>query len=239
MNMNKSIKNLAPLAAAGVIAILAQNAHSQNLYNNTTGNQSENFNYTGQAGNEVVLAGSASSDLITGFNFQYDVNATGVLQGGLLPNSVNVVLNLWANTGALVSGYASPGTLLYSTAPFALTTATSSSVLSYVAADFGGTGVVVPKDFTWTVSFSGLTSTESAGLGLYNPPTVGGNYADEWYNSGSPNAWTLNVAPVGNPPLEFGASITGTAVPDSSSLSLSALAVLAGFAWMKRSLRTA
>jgi hypothetical protein len=230
MNMNKSIKNLTQLAAAGALAILAQNAQSSVLYNNTSGNQSENFNYTGQAGNEVVLAGTASQDLVTGLTFQYDLTGTGTA-------SADVVLNLWENNGPLVSGYPSPHTLLYSTTPFALTSFTSGAQLSYGPSDFGGTGVVVPKDFTWTVSFTGLTAGESAGLGLYSPPTVGANFGDAWYNSGS--SWALDVATAGNPPLEFGAKIVGTAVPDSSCLPISALAVLAGFAWMKRSLRSA
>jgi len=227
--MNKSIKNLAQLAAAGALAVLAQNAQSSILYNNTSGNQGVNFNYSGQAGNEVVLAGSATHDLVTGLSFQYDLSGTGTA-------SADMVLNLWANNGPLVSGYPSPGTLLYSTTPFALTSFTTGSTISYGPADFGGTGVVVPKDFTWTVSFTGLTAGEAAGLSLYSPPTVGANFGDAWMNSGS--GWGLNVAVTGAP-LEFGAEITGNAVPDSSSLPISALAVMAGFAWMKRSLRAA
>jgi len=230
MNMNKSIKIFAQMAAVGAIAFLAQNAQSGVLYQNTTGNQSENFNYTGQAGNEVVLAGASAQDLITGLTFQYDLTGTGTA-------SADVVLNLWENNGPLVDGYHSPDTLLYSTTPFALTAFTSGSQLAYGPSDFGGVGVVVPRDFTWTVAFSGLTAGESAGLSLYSPPTVGHNFGDAWYNAGS--SWALDVALTGNPPLEFGAVINGTAVPDSSCLPISVLAVLAGFGWMKRSQRAA
>jgi hypothetical protein len=238
MNMKKSIKILAQMTAVGALASLAQNAQSQVIYQNDTVNLNHNYS-PGQAGNEVVLAGSAASDLITAFSLQFDV----VGPAGGSPNG-NAVLNFYENNGPLVSGAASPGTLLYSTAPFSLSTLTSfttGAILNYTAADFGGTGVVVPKDFTWTVSFTGLTGGDTAGLSEFGPhATVGANFGDAWENTSG--SWNLLVASKGFEPLTFGAVIDGTpisTVPDSSSLPLSALAVLAGFGWMKRSQREA
>jgi hypothetical protein len=231
--MKKPLTILVRAAAGALLAFLAQNAQSNVLYNDIINTQNGNFN-NGNAteGNEVTLAGAATGDLITSFAFQADYI------GSLLTPAATFSLSFYKNNGPLFSGYASPGTLIWTSGPFSFggyTPATGSSI-SFAQADLGG-GVLVPQDFTWVVTFAGLQGGENAGLSLYSPATVGENYNDAWVNNGS--GWVLDVATVGNPPLDFGAEIGGTPVPDSSCLSISVMAVLAGFGWMKRLQRRA
>jgi hypothetical protein len=237
-NMNKSITVFAGMAAVGALVVLAQSAQSQVLYDNTTGNTGYNLNFAGSAGNEVDLAGPSSANyLITGFIFQYDFVGTGTPTG-------SVDLSFYRNDGfPQYHGYYTPGTLLYDSGPFSLTSFTSpaGAQLVYGVPDLaGGTGsgvvaggVIVPDQFTWVVTFSDLGAGDSAGLGLYNPPTVGDNYGNNaWMNDGS--GWVLEATIPPYPPAEFGARITGSQVPDSSCLPLSVLSVAMAFGWMKR-----
>ena len=206
--------------AIGIGALLAQNAQSQGVvYNNSTtfaGNFAVNNN---QAGNEVVLAGSATSDFISQLQFQFDLVSTGANPfSGTPTGNEQVELTLYKNDGSTVAGYKSPSTVVYSSgfstmSSIGLGTFTQGTSLTY------NPNVTVPKDFTWTVTFANVPGGESAGLSLYNQPggpTVGQNFGDAWYNNGS--GWTLNVANAGEPSLQFGAVIT--AVPEPGTISL-------------------
>jgi len=238
------------MVAVGAFAVLSQNAQSQygplintgNLYQNSTSFQNGNINLgNAQLGNEITLAGSATSDLITSFSYQYDFIGTA---GGATPNgNETATVTFYQNNGPTYGAttYHEPGTPLFSdTVNIGLAGYTSGYTVDYFQADInGGLGVVVPEDFTWTVTFAGLTGSETAGLALYSPATVGGNYNDAWVNTGS--GWTLDTTTAGTPPPDFGAVFNGptSTVPDSSCLPLSVLAVMAGFGWMKRFQRQA
>jgi hypothetical protein len=239
LNMKKPITILARTVAVASLAFLAQNAQSQigtgNLYQDSTTTQNGNFNNGNNTeGNEISLAGTATHDLITSFSFQYDFTGAGTPN----PNAVTADVQFFANTGAPVSGYASPGgSPLFDSGAFSIGGYTTGSTANFYQVDLGG-GVVVPQIFTWVVTFAGLTNGQNAGLALYSPATVGHNFDDAWINDGG--GWQLDVATRGNPPLDFGAVFNGTPqAPDSTSLSFSVLAVLAGFGWMKRFQRKA
>jgi len=236
--MKKPITILVRSIVAGALAVFVQNAQSitpvigtGNLYQNSTTYQSVNFNNgNNEAGNEVVLAGASSSDLITSFSFQFDfVNSsggtTGTPAGGEMAD-VRFYQNNGPDFGATT--YAEPSTVLFDSGKFSLGGFTQGNTFNFYQTDLNG-GVVVPKDFTWTVSFSGLPVTENAGLALYSPATVGANFNDAWIN----DTWSLQQTYSGLP-LDFGAVFNGSAVPDSSCLSISVMAVLAGFGWVKR-----
>ena len=121
-------------------------------------------------------------------------------------------------THFLTGCYASPGTVLFDSGTFSIGGYTTGATENFYAADLGagtgagvipGIGVDVPDDFTWTVTFSGLTGGENAGLALYDPPTVGSDAlpnGDGWVNLGS----GLVPANVSGNPLEFGAVFNGT-----------------------------
>jgi hypothetical protein len=235
--MNKSIKNFARTAAAGALVALAQSAQSQwvftgNAYQNSTVTENANYNFasgpgTTQAGNEIVLAGPSALQFLTSFSFQYDF---GVTAGGSTSTAgATADLIFYANNGTpLVAGYSPPGTVLYNSGPFALGGFTTGATENFYPADLGG-GVLVPKDFTWTVTFSGLSADQYAGLALYGPtPTVGANHGDAWVNT--TGTWDLDAA-VGPDVASFGAVAN---VPDSSCLPVSVLSVMLALGWMKR-----
>jgi len=233
------------VSAVVAAASIAQNAHSQ-LYNNLATYQGAVYNLSPgvQAGNEIVLSGSAASDEITGFDIALGFSA-GTSGLSALTGNESIDLAFYANHGP---GTAPSTTYLDPTSPALLDT----GVLSLGDTAAFGTGGfygavfpidgfshdVVPKDFTWTITISGLAAGETGGLALYSPVVAGegNNYGDAWV--GGPGSWELLTASPGNPPLEFGAEVFGTAVvPDSSSLSFAVLAIGAGFGLVKRSIR--
>lgn len=216
--------------AAGVVALLAQNAQGQIVYNNTGqsgGDSSEVGNYSfgnggnSEAGNEIVLGSGTGSYTLSTFEFQF------FLTGTTFSGSPSVELNFYANTGAAVSGYASPATTpLYSSgfSPISAFTDASGDTLTYTLP----AGTVVPADFTWTVAFSGVPAGDTAGLSIFNSstvnthgvplPAIGGNYNDAWVNNGG--TWTLvqSTPNANDPGLQFGA--IATAVPEPSTIAL-------------------
>ncbi len=215
--------------AVGVVTLLAQSAQSQGVvYQNTTG-YAGNFNVdNATAGNEIVLAGSATSDYVSQLSFQFSLVSAGTSSAP--QGSESVELTLYQNNGPVVNGYKSPGTVLYNSgfSLIGLTAFSQGQTLTY-----NNINTVVPQDFTWAVTFAGVPSTgpnaEHAGLSLYNiggGPSVGGNFGDAWYNNGS--AWSLNVSSGGAPSLQFGATVT--AVPEPSTISLGLMGVCGLFA---------
>jgi len=200
--------------SVGALAFLCQNAQSQNLYNDTASYSGANLNFdnglpgTASAGNEVVLAGNPV-DTVNTFSVQIDFTGTGTPTG-------TVDASFYLNNGAPFNGYKTPGTLLWDAGATALTTFSTGGgeTLTYTIPG----GVVVPQDFTFVVSFSGLTATEVGGLSIYGNTTTGMNYNDAWVNTGS--GWTLEEAGVGQPAPQFGASMSGTTVPETSTIAL-------------------
>jgi hypothetical protein len=231
---NRTMRFSLGAIAVGAITLLAQNGQSQTTtYNNTTGNTSTDFNFNNaQAGNEIIQAGFATGDDITSFAFQYDflnstLGTTGTPAGG--ETATLSFYNNWGPTGATkVSGYTVPQSpaLFTSSAVSIAGGFTTGQTITFTAANGGlpSGGVDVPQIFTWTVTFAGIaTSTETAGLALYNPPTTGQNYSDAWYNSAGSTtpSWQLDVASSGGTPLQFGATVS--AVPEPSTLGMFAM----------------
>jgi hypothetical protein len=237
--MKKPIIFLARIAAVGALAVLAQNAQAQTLYQLTADDTGYSLpvNNGDPAGNEVVLAGTAASDLISSFAFQFSFLGNDSFA---TPNGSEAMdITFYQNNGLPFNSYATPNTVLWDSTPFTLASIGLSTYTPGQIITYTGIGVVVPKDFTWAVTFTGLSSDETAGLAIYGqPPTVGSNYGDAWvYDPSNPlsvNGWVLDVSSSPAPPLAFGAEIDGTPVPDSSCLSISVMAVLMVFGWVKR-----
>jgi hypothetical protein len=91
---------------------------------------------------------------------------------------------------------------------------TTGSTLTYAVPS-----VLVGPDFTFAVTFSNLQAGDSAGLGEFNPVTVGYNYDDAWVETGG--TWALDKASSGAPYL-FGLEVMGTpsGVPEPSTIAL-------------------
>ena len=89
--------------------------------------------------------------------------------------------------------------------------------------------IVLPDRFTWSVQFTGVGDQvgETVGVSLYDPPTVGNNFDDFWFNTGS--TWELRAT---NQPINFGAQIT--AVPEPSTYLLAILGGICGLALLNR-----
>jgi len=217
--------------AASVVAFLGQNASAQTvstLYDNSTTTQTGNYVVGNEeAGNEIVLAGAGPSFEVTSFAFQFFFTGSGTPSG-----SPSLTLNFYANNGGTFNGFTEPGTSLYSSS-FSLSsfTGTSPSIGTGQATLTFAPDVVVPRDFTWTVSFSGVSAAELAGLSIFNGaagtggtpvPNVGFNYNDAWVNSGSAGSpsWSLVKATSPNPPLQFAANASGVSVPEPSTIAL-------------------
>jgi len=225
--------------AASVVGFLGQDAKAQTtttLYDNASTSQVGNYVFGNggneEVGNEIVLAGGPQAD-ITSFTFQFFFAGSGTPTG-----SPAVTLNFYNNNGPLLSGFSGnatePGASLYSQS-FSLTAFTGASVgigTAQATLTFSP-NVVVNQDFTWTVTFSGVTAGESAGLSIFNGsatsasgaplPATGNNYNDAWVNTGTSASptWSLTQSSsVNNPGLQFGASAVGYAVPEPSTIAL-------------------
>jgi hypothetical protein len=252
LTMNKLTNIFTRVAVAGALLVFARNAQSQlgigNLYqNDSTFYNSYNYGNS-EAGNQIILAGPAIAE-INAFSFQFDfLNSMGGLTGN--PSAAMADVKFYENNGTPVNGYPSPGTVLFDSGPFSIGGYTTGATENFYGSmdDFtgtgigivgGGAGVIVPKNFTWTVTFSGLTGGDTAGLAIYYQPTVGSDAlpnGDGWVNLGM-GLVPGNVTGMPDTPLEFGAVFA--TVPDSACLSISVMSVLAGFGWMKRFQRRA
>ena len=203
-----------------VAAILCVNfsLRADVVYANTNNDLTARFN-PGliEVGDEIVLAGGART--VTDFNFEYwGLNFSG---------NEFARIRFYANDGAASpAGPLLPNSLLFDSGFFFILP-TPRAVLDFNSAALTSGNVLnltgpVPNSFTWSVQFSGITAGESAGLDLYNPPTIGGNYDDYWDNNGG---WQYRFRGTNATPISFGASVS--AVPEPAILGLGLLGGLA------------
>lgn len=187
-------------------------------YDNTlTPSPESYFHTTGtEFGDEVNLALPSGWYPLTSFGFEY--RAEG-LSGG-----ETAVVRIYANDGAATGRALAPGTLLFDSSVAGLTLNILNGSKS-LTINGNGTTWQVPTDFTWTVSFNGVTGAEKAGLLEYDPPTVGTSYNDYWQKDGS--TWSLYQIDNGNIPANFGARVV--VVPEPSVIQLG---LLAGAGWL-------
>jgi hypothetical protein len=242
-------------AGAGVILASSAGVRADVLYQNTgtsLGTVLGGFNNGQQIGEEIWL-GTLVPEYLTNFSFEYyspDATWTGSPQGA---NFIGAEIRFYENNGPLFNGYASPGTLFYDSGLLAFpnpqwyngnslsNTLTAIFSLSDLQSPPGGSALdsnfVLPTNFTFTITFSGLTGTESVGLPNYNPPQSGTNYSDYWYDSSG--TWQLLTnASLG--PVAFGAQFNGspTPTPEPTVLCLGALGGMAlGFVARRRQSR--
>jgi len=193
------------LAVGGALALTAQTARADLVYDNSTNDLNINFGagtyYTNEIGDEVIL--TPGTWIITNFIFQYwGLNFSG---------SEQAEVRFYANNGPLASGWPSPGTLLYDSGTFSIGATTRSTLVFDLSSLTVGVPVPltgpVPNDFTWSVTFSDLGSSASAGVSLYGTTSntfgAGWSYPDYWLNTAG--GWELmssNNLPI-NPAAQF------------------------------------
>lgn len=147
-------------------ALLGNSTHAEIIYDNSSNYEGQMNDTRLESGDEVVLAGT--SRLVTDFAFEYfaEFTVTGDETARLR------FYNMDGDPGE--NPFAAPGSLLYDSGAFTI----ASGFKTVNVADLS---VLIPGNkFAWTVEFSGITDTETAGLLFYNPPTVGGSDAYFW-----------------------------------------------------------
>jgi hypothetical protein len=155
--MRKTKTGLTAVACLAVSAFMGSTSAQQIIYDNSSSSLGQR---TGEGNTEVgdVVNFGGTARTISQVQFEYFLTpaSSGNETGQFF------MYNVGAN--------GLPSTLLYSSPTFNLT-GTSGSGFGQIKID--NLSVNVPDTIAWTVSFSGLEGSESAGLLFYNPPTVG------------------------------------------------------------------
>lgn len=211
--------------------------HGATLYDNSTVDTGNSLNFTNgwTMGNEIILGGGIPSALVTNFSFEI-YSPQFAFAGGA---NVKMEAFLYANNGTPFNGYASPGTTLYDSGLFNLLTPQQYTI-AYglplsdavkLVFDLSAAPVAVGSDFTFGVVVTGLASTDTVGMELFNPAAFGLNHGDYWLNNGS--GWALLTNSV---PTDFGAKFAGTVTPEPSAFYLGAAGatLLTGLTWLRR-----
>ena len=171
-----------------------------------------------EVGDEINLAGT--DRYLTGFSFEYWGVSTA--NPSIFSGAVQARVQFYVNDGAPFNGYSTPSaTSFYNSDWFAVSptlTGRSTLVFSPGADNIPVDGLFLPSsDMTWTVQFRNMAGTDSVGVDIYSPPTIGtevGDFGDYWENNGG---WMLMTNSVSK--MDFAAKFD--AVPEPSSLVLS------------------
>jgi hypothetical protein len=223
----------------GIAAFLATNVavHGTTLYSDASTDTGNSLNFTNgwTLGNEIELGNGINSASITSFSFEI-YSTEFAFAGG---TNVTMQAFLYANNGTPFNGFSTPGTLLYDSQPFILLTPLIYSIANGLPIsdavtlnfDLSGSPVTVGNDFTLAIEVNGLAGSDSVGLELFGPATVGQNFGDYWLNTGS--SWELLT---NNVPTDIGAQFTGTVAPEPSTVSLGVIGamLLMGLTWLRR-----
>ncbi len=207
------------------------------LYNDSSVDTGNSLNLVnGQMiGNEINLASGITSANVT--SFAYEIFSTEATFTG----TVQMEAFLYANNGAPFNGFATPGTVLYDSGSFHLSTPLqdpSGMEVATLTFDLSAKPIPVGNDLTLAVVVTGLASTDSVGMELFDPAAVGQNFGDFWANSGS--GWELLTNTV---PTDFGLRVGGTvtssstATPDAASTAMLLGAGLSGLGLARRKLK--
>jgi hypothetical protein len=229
------------LAAAAALALATSSAFAGTIYS-TTGTTSEfygvgtlisNGHRGYEYGDQITLPSEGYS--FTGLNFDYYSASLG--------GSMN--LNIYANDGALVGGFASPGTKLLSVPNIGISSGINTATFDYTpfVAQYGE--LKLPKNFTVTVSFSGATSAADKGLLIGGAEStvgrphlnVGQSGADFWQKTGPGSGdWALRALNSAQEP-NFKLTVTAN-VPEPTTVALGVVgAAFLGAAALRRNRR--
>jgi len=189
------MKNYCLLGAIGIAAVLAPSTPAAIIYDNSTTYEDAFNDSRLETGDEVNVVGTAR--LVTAFAFEYfaEFAATG---------DETARLRFYEMDGAPgENDFATPGSLLYDSGAFSITS-------GYRTVNITDMSALLPSSkFTWSVEFSGLTNTESAGLLYYDPPTVGSSDVYFWEKENG--TWTaVATDDTGN---NFAARVTAVDAP--------------------------
>ena len=228
--MNKNIRIFGTLLTAALAWTTAPQAGAAVLYKNpssgdlgsqfllTAGPDSAKTYLNGAAGNQVImepgpLPGKPYAQLT---KFSFDYWSTGDLTARLF---------FYANDGAAygVGGPLQPKTVLYDSGSFALGATPDGGTkflgVEWGATDWGPNGLFVGvSEFTWAVTFTGMTLDNEAGLSLASPPGPGANRYpySYWRQINASTSWETRTNFNPAITMEFAASFEGEMVPEPS-----------------------
>ncbi len=213
--MTSSLRAFLTGALLCSIPLTAAAADPEIVYDNTLNDLAFNLDPGAQeVGDEIILDGTAR--WLSEFSFEYwGANTESETE---FAGTVEARIRFYLNDGPAipgVDGAFAPGTVIFDSGTFSIDP-TLRSTLNF--SNFSS-GVDVPLEtplpdaFTWSVQFSGLGLTDTAGVTIYSPPTVGNSFDDYWVNDGA--SWTLQTNVV---TIDFAARVS--AVPEPSTLAL-------------------
>jgi hypothetical protein len=225
-------------AGAGIMLVSSAGVRGTVLYQDTLFNTGQVMNFPSgdQIGEQIWLGTGTTPMYLTNFSFQYYSPVTSYVG----PVQADVIL--YQNNGAPFNGYSTPGSAFFVSGwfdlpnPWSLPSATNSATAVFQLSDLqaGAIGLapnfILPSNFTFSVTFRNLQGADSVGLPIFNPPSVGFNAGDYWYDvSGN---WELLTNSIG--PIAFGAQFLGTPIPEPSGICLGALGLVALTAMARR-----
>ncbi len=223
MQTNKT--TLAVLAALSLSA-LAAHAASSIVYSNATTYTGRELNPgLSEVGDEIILAPGPRFGV--SFRFEY--------YGSNFSGNETVQLRFRRNDGAFAPGsttFRVPNSILYDSAVQTLPTPIDPSRRNTLLFDISTANSLLPERFTWTAQFTGIGAGETAGLSIYNPPTVGMSENDYWFNNAG--AWELRGT---NVAINFGAALIASTVPEPSTYMLAIVGGLCGLTLVSRRAR--
>lgn len=200
--MEENMKKLAILLAVLVSVGVCFSQSTFIVYDNTLIDRYTTFQIGAgeEVGDEILLDNTQFMNgtlySINYFSFTY--------WGANFSGNEQMRVKFYKNDGA--SG--KPNTVLWDSDPFNIPATGKSQVI------FDDLNLTITyRNLTWAVQFLGLESGESAGLWIYSPPAVGGNYTDYWYNDGS--GWELRA---GTQAIDFEAKIGVNPIPPTVTI---------------------
>lgn len=214
------------LVLAAVVSAASMTGRADTLVYNNTSNYLGTSYYVANTefGDQITLSPSTTDRYLSKFMFEY---TTGHGNSG--------DEKVWLRFYAMDGPGGTPGSTLFDsrTVPgYATDIPLTSGTAEQVYVDLNDTRILVPNSFTWTVQFSGVAASETVGLIMYAPPTVGTTFDDYWEKSGT--GWvTKRLAPNN---YSFGALAYAVAVPEPGTLQLGVLAGISalGFLFQRR-----
>lgn len=221
------------LVLAAVVSAASMTGRADTLVYNNTSNYLGTSYYVANTefGDQITLSDSTTDRYLSKFMFEY---TTGHGNSG----DEKVWLRFYAMDGP---GF-TPGSTLFDSRTSGFPTDISLTSGTAEQVELSGISIPVPNvlmqdgttaaSFTWTVQFSGVAASETVGLIMYAPPTVGTTFDDYWEKSGT--GWVTKRLPPNN--YSFGALAYAVAVPEPGTLQLGVLAGISalGFLFQRR-----
>lgn len=225
--MGNSCKFSAPLVASLLFIGLALPLRATTIFDNSQNDLATRFDPgTTEVGDEILLA--STERYLTSFSFEYWGNNTASPTS--FAGDVEARVRFYENNGTPFNGYPTPaGTPFFDSGWFSIGAPTSRSTFNFTQRlDFPEEGLFLPASaITWSIQFEGMDATDSVGVDIYSPPTVGRDYPDYWENDGG---WQLLTNSL---PMDFAAKMDANAnIPEPSAVTLAMLGGLGilGFA---------